>query len=389
VQEQLLSFICEKNGVSYILFDKDFHIKDSFEIDAKKESSVQDVLWELVGFEEEILADKKVAIPMVMREGLYYDLFIEPFYEKEQKLFIAYMQKKSKETEAYANVLKEINKKTLIFDTSDEKKESRSYQEINKRLLTLHVDAQGKISKVNDAVTYFFNCEKASMIGVHFSKFFTPQSSKNKNKSSIFVAKNSFDKEIFFHADVIPLSDKKGNVIENIIIAQDISYLKEIEKELEYAQEHDTLTGLPNRHAILRMIDTKEDATIALLDIDSFATINEEYGAHAADMLLKHIVSLIEALLEPGDVLARLFGDSFIILFEEGKTKEYINVLLKKIAQTIQNNPLYYTHEDIITAKITTALASMQSDIDSAQDLLQSAQKALKREKLLKKAALS
>ncbi|MEO1937578.1 MAG: sensor domain-containing diguanylate cyclase [Sulfurimonas sp.] len=385
MQEKLLSFICQKSQISYILFDEDFHITKTFLNESKIGSDIRETLWEIVGFEEDILREQKLEIPMILRENEYYDLFVEPFSNKEKKLFIAYMQQKSKDTHSYANVLKEINKKTLIFDTSDEKKESRYYQEINKRLLTLHVNSEGKITKVNDAVTYFFNTQNSALQGVHFSKLFTPQSSKKEAKSNIFVAKNSFGKEIFFHADIIPLKNRENKIVENIIIAQDVSYLKEIEKELQYAQEHDTLTGLPNRHYLLRAIEHREKPTIALLDIVSFHKVNEEYGAHAGDMLLKHTTSLLQSLLEPQDTLTRLFGDTFVILFESEKNRTYIDALVNKIKEAMHKNPLYYTQEDIITATLTIVVVETNDEPISAKELLKNGEKALQREKLLKK----
>jgi len=381
----LLSFLCEKNKLSYILFDRDFRIVETFYNNAELESDIREVLWELVGFEEKILTKTKLEIPMIFRDQKYYDLFVEPFENGNSELFIAYMQEKSKETESYANVLREINKKTLIFDTSDEKKESRYYKEINKRLLTLHVDNEGKITKVNDAVIYFFNLEKSDFTGMHFSRLFTPQSSKQNSSSNIFVATNAFNKSIFFHADIIPIKNNKGTIVENIIVAQDITYLKEIEKELQYAQEHDTLTGLPNRHYLLGEMDKRRDISIALVDIVDFKTINEEYGAHAGDMLLKHTATLITSLLEPQDILTRLFGDTFVILFEEGKNSTYIEAIIQKIKQALQNNPLYYTQEDIIKAQLRVVYVQTNEERCSAKELLEKGEKELKREKLLAK----
>jgi len=53
-------------------------------------------------------------------------------------------------------VLKKINKTTLVYELSDEKKQNSSYKEINKHLITLHVDLDGYITMVNEASLHFF-----------------------------------------------------------------------------------------------------------------------------------------------------------------------------------------------------------------------------------------
>jgi len=391
MQDKLLQLICMKNNISYILFDTSFHVLESYNSSIEKGSDIREYLYELVGMEEQILQEEKFSIPMIVKEQNYYDLSIEPFVRDEnsqEKTFIAYLQEKSKDTIEYANVLKEINKKTLIYDTSDAKKEGKSFAEINRHLITLHVDLNGIITLANDAATHFFNLEKSAIKGKHFSHFFTPQKSQT-NRSKIFIAKNASDKEIFFHADIIPLTNSHGTVIENIIIAQDVTYLKEVKKELEYAQEHDTLTGLPNRHHLLKAIDQRLvqqlDASIALIDIQGFSSINEEYGSHAADMLLKHITQLLTTLLDRDDLLTRLQSDNFVILFEANKNRDYITRILEKIEEHLEKNPLFYTQEDIIHPRIYHVLLQAPKDAQKAHELLELAQKTMQKKKIAQK----
>jgi len=380
----LLELICSKNSISYILFDTAFEVVESFNVSVKKQSDIREYLFEIVGLEESILGGQKIEIPMIVKNQHYYDLSIEPFNE-QKNIFIAYMQAKSKETIEYANVLKEINKKTLIFDTSDEKKEGKSFAQINQHLITLHVDLDGIITLVNDAALHFFNLEKSEMKGKHFSTFFTPQSTQ-KSKSKIFLATNSFGKEIFFHTDFIPLTNTQGRVVENIIIAQDVSYLKEVKEELEYAQEHDTLTGLPNRHYLLNAIDERlqenKEATIVLFDIIDFSKINEEYGSHAADMLLKHITEIITTTLDANDTLTRFVHDKFVILFESDKNRAYIDALLKKVMEAITKRPLLYTHDDHIAPSLLYVLHQAPKDAQNAAKLLEVAKKSMDKKKI-------
>ena len=88
---------------------------------------------------------------------------------------------------------------------------------------------------------------------------------------------------------------------------------------------HDALTGLPNRillvqrliHAMLRCRRSEKLVAILFADLDHFKVINDTYGHHVGDELLIAVAERLTALLRPGDTLARLAGDEFIILCED------------------------------------------------------------------------
>ena len=392
MQTNLLNLLCQKNALSYLVFDENFIATETNIADVKKESDIREFLWELVGLEEEILAiprnKKPIEIPMIHREDFYYDIEIDSLSNtKEKKLFIVTMQQKSKNTQEYADILKKINEKTLIYELSDEKKENDYYKEINKHLITLHVDLDGYITMVNEAALYFFHLEREKMVGEHFSTFFQAQKSQ-LSTSNIFIAKNASKEDVFFHADIIPLADKSAKVVENIIIAQDITHLKKIKHELEYAQEHDALTGLPNRHSFLQSVDKKIESQkeffLCFVDIDDFHTINEEYGAHAADMLLKHLTTLLLEFIEANDKVMRINGDTFAIIFEAQKNKNYILLLLEKLTSLFFKNPLYYSDEDVIKFECREILLGYPDDIQESKEILPLAKKLLQREKINK-----
>lgn len=87
---------------------------------------------------------------------------------------------------------------------------------------------------------------------------------------------------------------------------------------------HDALTGLPNRtllerldHAAARSRRSGRLAGLLCADIDGFKTINDLYGHGAGDELLIGVAQRLGLLLGPGDTLARLSGDEFVILCED------------------------------------------------------------------------
>ncbi|WP_457747675.1 diguanylate cyclase domain-containing protein [Sulfurimonas sp.] len=393
MRTNLLELLCKKNAISYIIFNKEFMVLNSNNNSVKTNSDIRDFLWEIVGLEETILklsqGQKPLEIPMILKDKIYYDLEIDTFVEEDENKFIAYMQEKSKHTNKYAHIIKEINKKTLVYDLSDEKKQNNYYKEINKHLITFHVDLDGMITMVNDACLHFFNIEKDKMLKQHFTKFFKAQKSQLNTQANIFIAQNSMGEDIFFHADIVPITDSKEKVVENIIIVQDISHLKKIKRELEHAQEHDALTGLPNRHFFLKKIDTlikqKKSFYICFINIDNFKGINEEYGAHAADMLLKHLTALLREYIDSQDLLMRLYGDNFAIIFEAQKNDEYIQRVINKLDTLTDNAPLHYNDEDIISFNYTSLTLNYPKNAESSQEFLILFEKQMQRKKIQKR----
>ncbi len=79
----------------------------------------------------------------------------------------------------------------------------------------------------------------------------------------------------------------------------------------------DSLTGLPNRLALLAALDTalrdpaSHPVAVALLDLNDFKDINDTHGHDTGDEVLRHTASRLRAALPPGGVVARLGGDEF------------------------------------------------------------------------------
>lgn len=406
----ITKLVCKKNKISYIIFDNSLKIiefSDSIEkiVDdatkLKEFSDIRDVIWEFVGIEEELSTlfndntkeKTLIRFPMLLKKTNYYDLDIETFItDSGKKLFIAYLIQKPTESLRYINMIQEINKRTLIYENSDKKDHSHHYELINRRLLNFNVDMDGYITLINDAFSFFFDISEDEIIGKHFSTFFKARDlNLNENSNIIFNAINSMDEVISFHANIIPKT-QSGKVYENIIICQDITYLKQIEKELKHASLHDSLTGLPNRSKLLKKIDdaintskiNNKQFALCFIDLDNFKPINDTYGHHAGDMLLKHIAKILVDVIRKNDTVARIGGDEFVILFHNVEDKKFIFKKIEKIKQISIKKPLIYTEEDIIDFKFSFGLSYYPKDANNAQELLKVADKAMYKDKKAK-----
>jgi diguanylate cyclase (GGDEF)-like protein len=87
---------------------------------------------------------------------------------------------------------------------------------------------------------------------------------------------------------------------------------------------HDGLTGLPNRvllleriqHALISRRRTGKLVAVLFIDLDGFKQVNDSSGHQVGDDLLMAVSSRLSNVLRPGDTLARLSGDEFVMVCE-------------------------------------------------------------------------
>ncbi len=110
-------------------------------------------------------------------------------------------------------------------------------------------------------------------------------------------------------------------------VARDLAELARVHAlrahEYRFQALEDPLTGLPNRRAFddrfQQIASSGESATLLVVDIDDFKTINDVYGHEVGDQLLADVGRGIVSALRPGDLVARLGGDEFGVLLCGGE----------------------------------------------------------------------
>lgn len=94
---------------------------------------------------------------------------------------------------------------------------------------------------------------------------------------------------------------------------------------LETLSDTDPLVPLPNRRAFYRAVRAaiaevaEDNISVALLfiDLDGLKSVNDRFGHHAGDTLLRHIAGLLGAGLGQGEIAARCGGDEFGMLLSQ------------------------------------------------------------------------
>jgi diguanylate cyclase (GGDEF)-like protein len=152
--------------------------------------------------------------------------------------------------------------------------------------------------------------------------------------------------------------------------------LETAQKRIEYNALHDSLTGLANRRYLDDMLNEhaskfqrgEEVAGLLHIDLDRFKQINDTLGHAAGDAMLVHAAQVLRRNTRPGDFVARVGGDEFVVLClrptgdEEGNTR-YLASLANRIIDEMQQPVGYEGHECRFGVSIGIA-----SDADSMAD---------------------
>jgi len=167
-----------------------------------------------------------------------------------------------------------------------------------------------------------------------------------------------------------------------------ISVREQVEAKLSHQVMHDPLTGLPNRLflrdrlgralASLRR-DPSRSLALLYLDVDRFKVFNDSLGHLAGDEVLRQVAKrLLECIREP-DVVARLSGDEFAILLQEGPMPGSASKVAERVQAALNRTMTVGGRELQISASIGIAIGNPRyTDTDA---ILQDADVALYRAK--------
>ncbi|MEP3346436.1 MAG: diguanylate cyclase [Litoreibacter sp.] len=150
--------------------------------------------------------------------------------------------------------------------------------------------------------------------------------------------------------------------------------------EAEEQAYSDTLTGLQNRRAMDRTLKYLENAGqpfgLMHLDLDYFKQVNDTYGHGAGDQVLKHVAGVLLDEIRSGDLVARVGGDEFVLIFKGRVSLTVLEGIAWRIIARLEEPIAYGDDTCQISASIGTTLSSFY-DNPVADRMLNDADQAL------------
>lgn len=117
---------------------------------------------------------------------------------------------------------------------------------------------------------------------------------------------------------------------------------KRMEEELKRLAHYDTLTGAYNRGYGLELLQRqlklskrgKSPLLLAYCDLDNLKDINDEFGHDEGDSVMVQVAKLFKSILREVDIITRMGGDEFLVIFLDSTLKE-IPIIREKLSKEL------------------------------------------------------
>ncbi len=208
-------------------------------------------------------------------------------------------------------------------------------------------------------------------------------------------------RECVVRQEAVVVPDPKSGRLKLQGTAQDITELRNAERQVHDLAYFDSLTKLPNRTQLRRFLDRTvtdaqrdgRSAAVLALDLDGFKQVNDTLGHAAGDQLLCEVARRLTSCVRSSDTVswpdvdlassdadhevmaARFGGDEFVVVLGEIRRPEDAAVVAQRIADRLAGNYTIDGTEVFISASI--GIATFPADAGSAETLLDHADSAM------------
>ncbi|BDU50811.1 sensor domain-containing diguanylate cyclase [Haliovirga abyssi] len=198
------------------------------------------------------------------------------------------------------------------------------------------------ILDVNKMFEETLHYEKKDIIGENFVEIIADGNKEKflENFETIFLGDEVKDLEVkvydrFMKEKYLLISISNAIIEEEesyeiLITAINISDRKKMEKQLEIFANYDSLTGLFNRRIGLDILNQKmkeanrykNDLSICFVDVNRLKYVNDNFGHSNGDILIQTVAEAIISVKRDSDILCRIGGDEFLIIFDKCNVKQ-------------------------------------------------------------------
>ncbi len=154
-----------------------------------------------------------------------------------------------------------------------------------------------------------------------------------------------------------------------------------LQTRLAHAAMHDEVTGLPNRRALERAAPVTTAGTIAVIfvDVDGFKAVNDRYGHHCGDAVLREVGQRLRAIVREDDLVSRYGGDEFVVVADV-PTREDAHDMAQRICDRLRGGYADLAPDAVLGASVGVVVASRDGAL-ALDRLVRAADQAMYRAK--------
>jgi diguanylate cyclase (GGDEF)-like protein/PAS domain S-box-containing protein len=255
----------------------------------------------------------------------------------------------------------------------------------------LCVDEAGTIQIANPAATRLFDCPAYELVDEPVSRYITLFAGEGagarlgalhgviRECDARTASGEVFPVEISV-SRVRLASSPAGERLFTAIV-RDIRERREQQRRLQHQATHDSLTGLPNRAALLAHLDSAVAAgagrsvVLLMLDLCRFKEVNDTLGHTVGDRVLCEVAHRFAMTLGAGGLIARIGGDEFTVVFDRELPADAISQISQALADCLRA-PIDVAGISIEVG-VSIGIARFPQDASDAQSLLRHADSAM------------
>jgi diguanylate cyclase (GGDEF)-like protein len=140
---------------------------------------------------------------------------------------------------------------------------------------------------------------------------------------------------------------------------------------------HDDLTGLLNRSGIAQRFRAGDTATTAMfIDLDHFKEANDRFGHAMGDVVLQQVAQRLEASVRSQDMIARIGGDEFFVVFDQELSNERAMAIGQSIIAALEE-PFQVSGDEEVWISASVGFTTVDRDETDASRLMTEADHAM------------
>ncbi|TVP53338.1 MAG: diguanylate cyclase [Halomonadaceae bacterium] len=249
-------------------------------------------------------------------------------------------------------------------------------------------NAQGFIDFINPAAESMLGCRAADVVGLSSEHLLKPLMAEHQSPidRALRLGRSLAPLKVSVASDTDtprtlrivagPSHNGNGQLVGGVLHIHDITDMERDASEMTHFARHDGLTGLLNRREFLLRVDEtletvrsgQSENVLAYLDLDKFKPVNDSVGHAAGDELLRQISTLIREQLRKSDLLGRLGGDEFGILFYRCDLDEADRLMAKALKGL--HDFRFHWGEQSFQIGASVGLVAIAPDAGSGEELL-------------------